>query len=65
MTLDVGAGIAGIASVGRDNGDGSGMNLPALMQSATFWGWVIFLLSVAWLIGLFAVFGGYKGDVAS
>lgn len=63
QAIDVGGGIAGIGSIGF--GNGKAPNLPKMLHSAQFWSWVFFFASLAWLFGLFAAFGGYKGDVAS
>lgn len=65
MDVTVGAGAAGIAGVGRGSGNGTRFNIPGMLQSPVVWGWIIYGLCWAWLIGLFAAMGGYKGDVAS
>lgn len=64
QAIDVGGGMAAIGSLSFGNGNGK-FNIPALFQSAHFWSWFFFFASIAWLLGLFAAFGGYKGDVAS
>ena len=58
-------GVAGIASVGRGNGNGMKFNLPKTLSNPTVWGWLLYAAAWAWLLGLFAMMGGYKGDVAS
>lgn len=63
MAINVGGGIAGIGGLNFRNG--SGVNIPDALRSAHVWSWIIFFLCLAWLFGLFAAFGGYKGDVAS
>ena len=63
--IDVGGGVAAIASVGTGNGNGKGLSLPGALSHSYVWSWILFALSVAWLLGMFAMFGGYKGDVAS
>lgn len=63
--MDGSVGVAGIASVGRGNGNGTKFNIPGALSSPVVWGWILYGLSWAWLIGLFISLGGYKGDVAS
>jgi hypothetical protein len=60
--VNVGGGVAAIGGVnfGKNN-----VNLPDALKSSHVWSWIIFVLCIAWLVGLFAAFGGYKGDVAS
>lgn len=62
--MDTTVGVAGIASVGRGT-NGKKFNIPGALSSPVVWGWIIYGLCWAWLFGLFAVMGGYKGDVAS
>ena len=61
--FNLGGGIAAIGGIGL--GKGPKFNLPGALQSGHVWSWILFFLSLAWLFGLFAAFGGYKGDVAS
>jgi hypothetical protein len=59
--LNVGGGIAAIGGIGL----GKGVKLGSALKSGHVWSWIIFFACLAWLFGLFAAFGGYKGDVAS
>lgn len=63
--IDVGAGVAAIGSVGLGRNAAGKFNIPGALQSGHVWSWIIFVACLAWLFGLFAAFGGYKGDVAS
>jgi hypothetical protein len=57
--VNVGGGIAGIGGTVRT------VDFKAAIRNPSFWTWATFAACVAWLLGLFAAFGGYKGDVAS
>jgi hypothetical protein len=61
--LNVGGGVAAIGGIGL--GKGGKVNIPAMLKEGYFWSWIIFFACLAWLFGMFAAFGGYKGDVAS
>jgi len=58
--FNVGGGIAAIGGVGLGK-----INIPGALQSGHVWSWILFFVCLAWLFGMFAAFGGYKGDVAS
>ena len=68
MSVNVGVGVAGIAGVGtgaKGSRSQIGSSIGKALGSAYVWAWIIFVLCVAWLLGLFVIFGGYRGDVAS
>jgi len=62
--FNVGGGVAAIGGIGLGKGV-KGLNIPKALKEGHVWTWIIFFACLAWLFGLFAAFGGYKGDVAS